>query len=127
MSSTKIDTSEAKVGMILAEPIMDKQGRVIISEGSRLTPVLVKRLSRWGVEEIFIDADADEKDSSGAADDEGEGTPTVQLDQEYMRELAVTFNERFHEVEDNPVMEQLKKLSFKIVVLAGRNGLPGVR
>jgi hypothetical protein len=127
MTVQKIPTSDAKVGMILAEPITDQQGRIIMTEGSRLTPVHVKRLDRWGVSELVIQLEEEGEEGGEAKPDNEAIAAAAQIDQEYMRELASVFNERFEAVADQPLMQHLKKVAFKAVVLNGRNGLPGIR
>lgn len=131
----KIKPDESKVGMVLAQPITDAQGRTIMAEGSRLTPVHINRLGRWGVQELHVldDAEAEGAAADGIADGGGEGaqtdddsSPSVQIDEDFMREKAAEFKQRFTAVEDNPLMDDLKKTAFKGVVLAGRGKIPGV-
>lgn len=126
MAVQHISAQEAKVGMVLAEPIHDQQGRVIMAAGNRLTPVHVKRLDRWGVSELCIATE--EADVSHRDEEEGEDTlpAAQQLDQEYMAEVAQEFNARFSASEGNALMEHLKRVAFKTVVLAGRGGVSGV-
>lgn len=128
MPTRKIPPSEAKVGMILASPIADQQGRTIMGEGTRLTPVHVKRLDRWGVAELIIEVAEDgETPVEEIKPEPNVNEGAAQIDQDYMRECAAAFKERFQPVDGQPLMESLKKAAFKLVVLAGRNGLPGVR
>jgi hypothetical protein len=128
MEEKTITASEAEVGMILARPVHDSQGRVIMNEGSRLTPALIKRFSKWGIETIYINLSAESNDNAAVAKASSGQTenPMQQLDQEYMREMAAVFNERFHEVQGDSNMDALKKVAFKAVVLSGRGQLPGV-
>lgn len=126
MATKKIGTEEAKVGMVLASPISDAQGRVIMAAGSRLTPVHVKRFSRWGVTELLIEVDEGSGEPVSTPDKE-ESAATQQLDKAYMQEMALVFNERFENVAGNELMEQVKKAAFKAVVLAGRGAIPGIK
>lgn len=128
----KISTADARVDMILAQPIIDKQGRVIMTEGSHLTAVHLKRFDRWGVSEIVIAQEDKTEDPGEVAAAEVNTKPTedaqtVRIDEGYMRSMAPVFNQRFESVSDKPIMAALKKIAFKCVVLAGRGGIPGVR
>lgn len=126
MQEKKIPTSEAEVGMIVTRPIADNQGRVILTEGGRLTPAHVKRLEKWGIDEIFIDIDGEDPQTNRQNAAESQETPSIQLDEKYMHELAEIYNTRFREVAEKPLMSDLKKIAFKSVVLAGRGTLPGL-
>lgn len=51
----RISVKEAEPGMVLARPIVDKQGRTIVNQGATLTQLYISRLEKWGVEELYIE------------------------------------------------------------------------
>lgn len=128
MAERKITASEAEVGMIISRPLADKQGRIIINEGGRLTPAHVKRLEAWGINELFVnDADTEDKEDAAKESANAQSESLIeQLDKEYINKMALVFNTRFNEVSGNPIMEKIKKFAFKVVVLAGRGGIPAI-
>jgi hypothetical protein len=50
----RITVSEAKVGMTLARPITDQQGRVIVNEGTKLNQLYISRLEKWNIKELLV-------------------------------------------------------------------------
>ncbi|MHC4871023.1 MAG: hypothetical protein ACYTFY_04190 [Planctomycetota bacterium] len=128
MAEKKINASEAEVGMIIARPLPDKQGRIILNVGGRLTPAHVKRLEAWGITELFIqleDAPEENHKADTAAKEQSESM-LEQLDKDYINQMAEVFNNRFQEVSDNPFMEKIKKAAFKVVILSGKGGIPAL-
>ena len=53
-----ISFREAKPGMVLAQPIIDRHDRVIVNAGTRLTQLYISRLEKWGVEQLAIEEEA---------------------------------------------------------------------
>lgn len=128
MAEKKIIPAEAEVGMIIARPLPDKQGRIILNEGGRLTPAHVKRLEAWGITELFIEVkdENEEQDKETASAKEKSESMLEQLDKDYINQMAKIFNDRFNEVSDNPFMEKIKKSAFKVVILSGKGGIPAL-
>ena len=53
-----ISFREAKAGMVLARPIIDRQDRVIVNAGTRLSQLYISRLEKWGVQQLAIEEEA---------------------------------------------------------------------
>ena len=97
--------------------------------GSRLTPALIHRLQKWGVASVLIE---DEGGTSSDAQREAAADAQAKqdripdfLDEQYMRQVAVEINTRFRLVKDQPVMEMIKKIAFKKIVMLGPRAIPG--
>ncbi len=56
MASKSIPVSDALPGMITAKDISDSNGRILIHAGSRLSPVAIRRLPLWEIDNIFIES-----------------------------------------------------------------------
>jgi hypothetical protein len=54
LRQTKIDLDDAQTGMVLAEPVVDRQGGVLLPQQTELTPDLLKSLRRRGIPEIVV-------------------------------------------------------------------------
>jgi hypothetical protein len=54
----RIVVRDAKPGMLLARPITDQQGRIIVAEGTKLSQLYISRLEKWGVAELFVAEEA---------------------------------------------------------------------
>ena len=53
----RIRAGEAQVGDIVAEPIVNEQGRTLLPRGARLSAAVLSRLEGWGVGELCIEGD----------------------------------------------------------------------
>ena len=47
----------ARVGLTLEQNVLDQAGRLIIAKGTRLTPMLLSRLQKWNIPEIYVPTD----------------------------------------------------------------------
>jgi len=50
----QISVEEAQVGDIIAEPIEDQNGRVLLPAGAKLSPAVLARLKGWGIFTLHI-------------------------------------------------------------------------
>jgi hypothetical protein len=55
-----ISAAQAQVGDVVAEPVVNDQGRTLLPKGARLSPAVLSRLEGWGVVELCIEAEAEE-------------------------------------------------------------------
>ena len=51
----RLPVEELKEGMILAEPILDPVGRVLLGKGEALTRLYINKLERWGIYEVSVE------------------------------------------------------------------------
>ncbi len=66
----QVAANEAHAGAILAEPIRDHRGRVLLKAGKPLTPTLIACLERWTIATIFIEDGEPESVASEASENE---------------------------------------------------------
>jgi hypothetical protein len=90
-----ISAGEAKVGDIVAEPLVNSQGRVLLPKGANLSAAVLSRLQGWGVHELKIEGDA------AAAIDENSGSTLEE-------ELEI----RFSDWADDQIMVQIKHIAL---------------
>lgn len=69
----QIEVTEAQVGDIIAGPVINDEGRVLLPKGAKLSPAVLSRLAGWGVQTIQIEGEdvetrADETGATDAAD-----------------------------------------------------------
>jgi hypothetical protein len=86
----RIPVDKIEVGMKLVRPITDKNGMVLLSEGTVLTEKWVERIQDMSIEAIYID---------------GPSVQPIPKD-----EALSLLNARFQHVEDQPHMGFLKKV-----------------
>ena len=88
----QIPVEEAQVGDVVAEPIADQNGRVLLPAGAKLSQAVLTRLKGWGVFTLNVEGD------------EQEGSKNRE---ELVDELA----HRFAGFEDDAVMMQIKEIA----------------
>ena len=53
----EISVGEANVGDVVAEPVANAQGRVLLPRGSKLSAAVLSRLGGWGVTHLKIEGE----------------------------------------------------------------------
>lgn len=113
-----VSIENVKPGAVLARPIEDSMGRVLINAGEALTPQLIGVLKKRG----FVEVDVH---STGASDgEEPELTPRVthsivkdMANDEDVIKLNKEIAERFHNIsEKNPRMSVIRALATKTLI-----------
>ncbi|MCX7935457.1 MAG: hypothetical protein N3A66_09395 [Planctomycetota bacterium] len=127
MGQKRLNLAELQPGMVVAQTILDNSGRTILQEGGRLTPMIIGRLEKWGVTTVVIKTD----DSGVMAKPQAAGTGVAaaaasEADREFMRKVAEQAIERFRNVENDPLMLELRKLAVAHLVRSGRGAVPGL-
>ncbi len=110
--------------MVLGQDITDENGRTIVPDGARLTPMYIKRLSKWGVSAVAIrdeDTATLRRENSPAREIIQSAT---QEEREYMRRVAERTQKRFQKITGNPLMEELKRLVVRHLILSGKGLIP---
>lgn len=92
----KID--DIKPGMILARPVRNRQGVLLLEAGARVTGKSIRIFKSWGVKEITIKGNR--SDSKGAAEDE---------DVQGQESIEKQLKDKFSDVLDDPVMVAIFK------------------
>ena len=88
----QIPVEEAEVGDVVAEPIEDENGRVLLPAGAKLSQAVIDRLRGWGVFALNI---------------EGE----EQKDGKSREELIDELDYRFAGLEEDALMMQIKEIA----------------
>ncbi len=126
MPNKRYTVEELRPGMILAQQVDDDQGRTIMPEGARLTPMHIKRLQKWGLDSVVVaENDAGDPESSSIVSAQGTIESASGEERETMRRIAEEVQQRFRDVDDDPVMAELKRLSVRHLVLNGSTAIPG--
>ena len=94
MISVKID--DLKPGMILARPVRNHQGVLLLDAGAKITKKNVRIFKSWGVNEIPIKGDLKESRTGGRP-------PVTDIKESVEMELK----EKFSDVMDDPVMRAI--------------------
>jgi len=91
----EISVGEAEVGDVVAEPVVNDQGRVLLPKGSRLSAAVLSRLAGWGVARLCVEGE----------DPEAEAPP--QAPEAMLEEL----DHRFSEWEGDELMMAVKQVA----------------
>ena len=97
-----INVERAQEGMVLAGPVIDRRGRLLIPEGASLTERHVKALLLWGVPKIEVEGDEPGSEARAA--------PSPEL----LAKAEATVDQRFEVVgTGHPFLEQLKACAIE--------------
>ena len=116
MASKTIHVNGAQPGMITSQPVIDVGGNMLVPAGFRLTPLQIRCLSRWGIDELVVEDDS-VKASSAVKNASGRlASPlttrveiTGEVSEAQLR-LMAEVEERFQPVIESPLMRDLKNI-----------------
>jgi hypothetical protein len=97
-----LQLDELKPGMILAEPVYNQSGSVLLDKETSLTKRRIWMLKTWGVEKVSV------KGSSK----EGGKTPN-ETEPETQESIEKELRAKFEDTLDNPVMEVIMKAAAR--------------
>lgn len=97
----KITAAEAQAGDIVAEPVLNEQGRTLLPEGSRLSAAVISRLEGWGVHELTIKSDDPDPAAEAGASDSADGDEG----------LLAALDHRFEAWADDATMMRIKSIA----------------
>ena len=101
----EIAVGEAEVGDVVAKPVVNDRGRVLLPVGSRLSAAVLSRLSSWGVERVTVEGgEPEEPVEAGSGADAPDVDEALEL--------------RFSEWEGDELMMAIKQIARRH--LAGR-------
>lgn len=103
--------SEAKVGMLLGEPVMDCKGRFLAKKGETLSPEMMVLFASAGVEEILAEERVSELENQSRIA-ETQRQRVAQITQSVRK----TLDTRFHAFKGNPVMQTVRDLAEKRLI-----------
>ena len=90
----EIAVGQAQVGDIVAEPVVNDEGRVLLPKGAKLSPAVLSRLQGWGVSQLQVEGD--EEDGEEGADDDA---------------LVEALDHRFADWEGDELMLEIKRVA----------------
>jgi len=125
MPEKEIIAAAAQCGMIVVDDVMDKDGRVLIARGVRLTPIYVNHLVKCGVKSIVVEEapPAPASDAMPLPSTSDFDTPKDQST--FIQVTRAVLSARFAKVENNPLMMQLRHAALQRLIALGPNGVPG--
>jgi len=88
--------SEVKPGMILAKPVRNAQGQLLVNAGSRLSQKDIHKFKTWGVPKVAV---------KGKIAEVGKNEVTPELDAQ--ESIDAELKEKFSGVLDDPVMIEI--------------------
>ncbi len=100
-----INTNDLKIGMILEQAALNKNGTVILREGSALTEKHINLFKAWGVNEVYIKG----VDSAQMVREEMEALPD-----EVVEAIERELDELFPPFKSESVMEEIHRIVKKI-------------
>ena len=86
----KLSTERLEPGMVLARPVMNKSGMIMLGEGTELTDNLIEKIRDMGIESVHV---------------QGMSQPDVPLEA-----LLAALDARFSHVEKDHLMAMIKRL-----------------
>ena len=93
-----LDSDELKPGMILAKPVRNFQGVLLLNEGAELSEKNIRMLKSWGVVDILVEGGGDK--------DEGR---EVELDSKAKESIERELKEKFSEVLEDEIMVEIMR------------------
>lgn len=96
----RITAAEAQAGDIIAEPVINDQGRTLLPKGARLSTAVLNRLQGWGVEALCVEGESDAAEDGSTGADAGVDAG-----------LLEGLEHRFAEWEADPVMMRIKSVA----------------
>ena len=98
----KLSIEDVKPGMILAQPVRNHQGVLLLEAGARITKKSIHIFKSWGVFEISIKGDLTEAQGSP-------GDMEIKVRESIEKQLK----QKFSDVLDDPVMVEIFKAASK--------------
>jgi len=127
MAITRLSVEELRPGMELAQTVLDDKGRTMLQEGSRLTPMFISRMGKWGVTAVLIrqssDTDTIARPASTGADILRDAS---EEERSRMRKIAQTVQTRFSNLTDSPLNAALKKITVRHLITLKPGSTPGI-
>lgn len=91
-------------GMVLAEPVSNREGTLLLNAGVHATESSIRMLKSWGICSICVNAES------------ASNVPEASSKAEAVRKaVSQTVDDRFTEMPDHPVVEEIKRVSILIL------------
>ena len=106
----KINIKDVQDGMVLAEPIKDSKGKIIIDKGVTLEGPTISEIFGLGLTDIVIQTEEDQHHGSK----EVYKKFGVTNDNQLREKLSSQIKEKFGNTVSDPVMNEIMKIAIKI-------------
>ncbi len=126
MSSKWIGIDDVQAGMIVAKAVSDREGRIIIPEGGRLTPMAINRLPRWGIVGVEVVVEDPAAGGAESAVSRANGKPSVEEDLEFAARINADVEARFANLDHTPFNEEYRQIVIRCLIAKGRGVIPGM-
>lgn len=126
MAILRLPLADLQPGMTLAQPIVDKKGRTIVPEGTRLTPMTINHLGKWGVSEVRIKKNSDTTVHKQSAISGMLPESASEQDVAFMRRVAEEVARRFANLQPTELNNELRRVALKNLITHGRGTVPGL-
>ena len=87
----RIAVDEAQAGDLLAEPLENTQGKILLPKGAKLSSAVISRLRGWGIQTLAVEGD--DPDSTSA------------------EKLLEVLEFRFSDLEEDELMMRIKTIA----------------
>ncbi len=100
MLITKID--ELKPGMILAEPVYNQSGSLLLEKDTSLTKKRIWMLKTWGIDKVSVKGKPKES-----------GKTAIEIELDAKETIEKELRAKFEDTIDDPVMETIMKAAAR--------------
>jgi len=105
-----VTIDKLKVGALIRSEIKDNTNKVVVKAGSKLTPLLLKRLETWGVKSVDVEPDPEDESQKPVVEVKVvEKKAQTVID----KELVIKIAKKFSNVREDPLMDKIMRLSIK--------------
>lgn len=105
-----VTIDKLKVGALIRSEIKDNTNKVVVKAGSKLTPLLLKRLESWGVKSVDVEPDPEDESQKPVVEVKVvEKKAQTVID----KELVIKIAKKFSNVREDPLMDKIMRLSIK--------------
>ena len=123
MGTISIDVDAIRPGMLLAKPLLDSRGGILLPAGIRLTPIFASRIRKWGI--AVIEVESHDTRVALSPNDRTivpppEAAPAPEPERDPLAEQFVgEVDERFINVADNALMMTLRGIVIRRLLADG--------
>ena len=98
----RVNILDLKTGMVLAQPVRNHQGVLLLDAGTKITKKNIRIFKSWGVSEVTVNGELKELKTVDETQVAGE-----------KNSIELALEEKFSDVMDDPVMVEIFKAARK--------------
>ncbi len=102
-----IEIKDLQQGMVVASPVYNTQGLLLLNAGTELTDLNIKMLRSWGVGSVAIYDQ--EREKKGIKDTESDA------DKDIVSKLKAELMRKFEETPEHPAMQKIMDAAIYII------------